>query len=88
MKEFIKDILRLLFGLTKPREGKIVLTRRATNEMLNNGLYPELIKDVFKYGMEVKKEVIVKKYSNYTVGLYYKYDGVEDEYRVTFIFKN
>ena len=86
--EFLKDILRQIFGLTKPREGKIILTRRATDLMLENGLYPELIRDTFKYGIETRTEVIVKKYPKYKIGVYYKYDGVEDVYRITFLFKN
>jgi hypothetical protein len=56
--------------------------------MLNNGLYPEIIADTFKNGVEIRKEVIVKKYQNYTAGIYYKYDGIEDVYRITFVFKN
>jgi hypothetical protein len=88
MKEFVLDILRQVFGLSKPRSGRIELTRRATTEMLNNGLYPEIIADTFKYGIEVRKEVIIKKYQYYTAGLYYKYDGIENLYRITFVFKN
>lgn len=88
MKEFLVDILRQVFWLSKPRSGKIELTRRATTEMLNNGLYPEIIADIFKYGVEIRKEVIVRKYPSFIAGLYYKYDSIEDIFRITFVFKN
>ena len=88
MKEFIKDILRQLFGIQKPRAGKLELTYRATNEMYRNGLNTEILKDVFKFGTEAKKGLIVRKYAKYTVGLYYKYDEAEEAYNITFVYKN
>ena len=88
MREFLLDILRQLLGLSKPRSGRIELTRRATTEMLNNGLYPEIIAETFRNGVEIRTEVIVPKYPNFIAGLYYKYDSIEDLYRITFVFKN
>lgn len=88
MKEFLKDLLRQLFGLQKPREGKVELTRRAVTEMLNNGLYPELIEQAFRTGIEVRSGVIVKKFQKYIVGIYYKYDITEEVYKVLFCYKN
>ena len=86
--DFVIDILRQLFGGVKPREGRIELTHRAVNEMYQSGLYPELIRDIFKYGVETKKGLIVRKYAKYIAGIYYKYDGIEDVYRITFVYKS
>jgi ABC-type transporter Mla maintaining outer membrane lipid asymmetry ATPase subunit MlaF len=47
MKQLIKDIgreaLRQLFGLQKPRSGKIILTRHATQKMSEHKLDRETI---------------------------------------------
>ena len=88
MKQILLDILRQLFGLQKPRAGKLVMTRRGTTEMYNNKLTPEVIKDVFIYGTETRPGLIVRKYAKYTVGLYYKYDIAEENYKITFVYKN
>lgn len=88
MKAFIQDILWQLLGLTSPRAGKVVLTRRAAGLMLENGVYPELIADAFRYGLEIRPGVIVKKYPQYNIGIYYRYDEAENSYFVTFIYKS
>ncbi len=88
MKQVILHILRQLFGWQKPRGGKLVLTHRGTSEMYQNGLNPEILKDVFKYGVETRKGLIVRRYAKYTVGMYYKYDETQEEYLITFVYKN
>jgi hypothetical protein len=88
MKQILLDILRQLFGIQEPRAGKLVMTHRATTEMYQNGLNTEILKDVFRYGTETRPGLIVRKYAKYTVGLYYKYDIVEENYKITFVYKN
>ena len=55
--------------------------------MYENQLYPEILENTFRYGVEIRKGLIVKKHAKYTVGLYYKYDDAEEEYKITFVYK-
>ena len=64
-----------------------MLTHRGVSEMYQNKLYPEILENTFRYGVEIRKGLIVKKYTKYTVSLYYKYDEAEEEYRITFVYK-
>ncbi len=54
MKQFIKDMgreaLRQLFGLQKPRGGKIVLTRHAVQKMTEHKLDRETLENAFRHG--------------------------------------
>jgi len=76
MKQLIKDIgreaLRQLFGLQKPRSGKIILTRHATQKMSEHKLDRETIENAFRHGRQGRAGMIMHKYARYSIGLYYK----------------
>jgi hypothetical protein len=76
MKQFIKDIgreaLRQLFGLQKPRGGKIILTRHAVQKMTEHKLDRETIENAFRHGRQGRSGKIIHKYARYSIGLYYK----------------
>ena len=76
MKQLIKDIgreaLRQLFGLQKPRGGKIVLTRHAVQKMSEHKLERETIENAFRHGRRGRAGMILHKYARYSIGLYYK----------------
>ena len=76
MKQLVKDIgreaLRQLFGLQKPRSGKIVLTRHATQKMSEHKLDLETIENAFRHGRRGRAGMIMHKYARYSIGLYYK----------------
>ena len=76
MKEFLRDILRQVFGLTKPRTGNIVLSRHAFKKMEEYGMDYNTILDSFRYGEGITPTMIIHKYVNYKVGMYYKQDGI------------
>ena len=71
VKDFTNDMFRQLFGWSKPRQGKIILTPYAIEQMREYELDFETIEDVFRHG-EGKAHKIVQKYATVTVGLYYK----------------
>jgi hypothetical protein len=71
IKSFLFDIFRQLVGWSKPREGKIILTRNTRERMREYGLNFETIEDVFRHG-EGNSHKIVRTYANVIVGLYYK----------------
>jgi len=87
MKEFAKDILRQLFGLSKARDGKIVFSRLTVSRMNEYGLTGKTLLDVFRFGKEEKPGMIVQKYYEYSVGIYYKYDHEEGKYLITTCWK-
>src|SRR5687767_9464028 len=76
MRQFIKDIgmevVRQVFGLQKPRGGKIVLTRHAFQKMTEHKLDLETIENAFRYGKRGRAGMIMHKYARYSIGLYYK----------------
>jgi hypothetical protein len=76
MKQFIKDIgreaLRQLFGLQKPRGGKMILTRHAVQKMTEYKLDRQTIENAFRHGRLGRGGKIIHKYARYSVGLYYK----------------
>ena len=76
MKQFIKDMgreaLRQLFGLQKPRGGKIVLTRHAVQKMTEHKLDQETLENAFRHGRQGRPGKIIHKYARYSIGLYYK----------------
>src|SRR6267142_5249541 len=76
MKQFIKDIgreaLRQLFGLQKPRGGKIVLTRHTVQKMTEHKLDRETLENAFRHGRRGRAGMIMHKYARYSIGLYYK----------------
>ncbi|SRR6266851_7262045 len=76
MRQFIKDIgreaLRQLFGLQKPRGGKIMLTRHAVQKMAEYKLDRATIENAFRHGRRGRAGMIIHKYARYSIGLYYK----------------
>jgi hypothetical protein len=76
MKQLIKDIgreaLRQLFGLQKPRGGKIILTRHAVQKMTEHKLDRETLENAFRHGRRGRPGQIIHKYARYSIGLYYK----------------
>ena len=91
IKDFTNDMFRQLFGWSKPRQGKIILTRYASERMREYGLDIETLEDVFRHG-EGKTHKIVQKYANVIVGLYYKvekskYKPTENVYVITTCWK-
>ena len=76
MKQVIHDIgreaLRQLFGLQKPRSGKLVLTRYAFQKMAEYQLDRETLENAFRHGRQARAGKITHKYARYSVGLYYK----------------
>jgi len=87
IKDFLVDMVRQLFGVSKPRSGKLILTRNAVNRMHEHQLNEKTLQDVFTHGEEFKKGKITRKYANYSVGLYYKLDQAENKYIVTTCWK-
>jgi len=76
MKQFITDIgreaLRQLFGLQKPRGGKLILTRHAVEKMTEHKLDRETLENAFRHGRKGKGSMIIHTYARYSIGLYYK----------------
>ena len=71
LKEFIFDMIRQLFGWSKPREGEIIYTPYTLQKMREYGLDTATLEDVFRHGVGNRNK-IVQRYSNLTVGIYYK----------------
>ena len=71
LKEFVFDIIRQLFGWSKPRVGEIITTPYTMQKMREYGLDSATLEDVFRHGVG-NKHKIVQRYSNVTVGIYYK----------------
>jgi hypothetical protein len=76
MNQVIRDMgreaLRQLFGLQKPRAGKLVLTRYAFQKMTDYKLDRETLENAFRHGRQARAGKIMHKYARYSVGLYYK----------------
>ena len=72
MKEFLIEIFRQVFGMQKPRTGKVIITRYAYQKMREYQLDDQTLEDTFRQGEEVKEGKIVRKYANYSVGIFYK----------------
>ena len=86
LKDFALDMLRQLFGLGKPRAGQLMLTRHAFHKMHEYQLDEVTLKDVCRYG-ERDGEKITRQYANYSVGLYYKHDEVQNRFVITTCWK-
>jgi len=71
IKEFGIDIIRQLFGLSKPREGVIISTPYTLKKRREYGVDIATLEDVFRHG-KGNKHKIVQRYANSIVGLYYK----------------
>jgi hypothetical protein len=83
LKDFMWDMVRQLFWVSKPRQGKLILTRHAHQKMQEHQLTTATIEDAFRYG-EFKKDkdkfIITRKYTFTTVGMYYKHDLASNKY--------
>jgi hypothetical protein len=87
LKDFLLDIVRQLFGVSKPRQGKLILSRNALNRMHEHQLTIETLRDVFTHGEEDKKGRIIRTYANYSVGLYFKHDEATGKFVITTCWK-
>ena len=87
MKDFVKDILRQLFGFKKARNGKIMFSRLTVSRMNEYGLTGKTLVNVFRFGIEEKPGMITQKFYEYSVGIYYKYDYAEGKYIITTCWK-
>jgi DNA modification methylase len=90
LKDFLFDIVKQLFWVSKPRPGKLILTRHAHEKMQEHQLTVETIKDAFRYGEAKEKDgkfIITRKYTFTTVGMYYKHDLATDKYVITTCWK-
>jgi hypothetical protein len=87
MKEFLLDIMRQLFGLTRPRQGEIEFSQFTISRMSEYGISGKTIQNVFRFGIEKKPNMIIQKFSAYSVGIYYKYDHAEGKYIITTCWK-
>jgi hypothetical protein len=76
MNQVIHDIgreaLRQLFGLQKPRSGKLVLAAHAVQKMTEHKLDRETVENAFRHGKRGRAGMIIHKYARYSIGLYYK----------------
>ena len=70
-KDFIFDMIRQIFGWSKPRVGEIIVTPYTLQKMREYGLDIATIESVFRYGVG-KKHKIVQRYSHAIIGLYFK----------------
>ena len=86
IKDFAGDIVRQLFGVQKPRNGKLIITRHAYTKMREFQLDQQTLHDVFRHGENVTETMIVRKYRNYSVSMFVKPDDskfrVKDQYVV------
>jgi hypothetical protein len=83
LKEFAFEFFRQTIGWKQPREGVIIPTPYTLQKMREYGVDIATLEDVFRHG-EGKKHKIVQRYTNSTVGLYYKMlksKGVQPEKR-------
>jgi hypothetical protein len=75
----IKDLLRTakeqIFGEELPRAGKLVLTKKARDKMVDWGMSEEGLKLTFEYGTKAKREngitQISRNYKYYSENLWY-----------------
>jgi hypothetical protein len=66
---FLVDAFNQVFGSLSPRPGKLRLTRYGLQRMHEYQLDINTLEDTFRRGEEVKKEMIIRKYRDYSVGL-------------------
>ena len=77
LRDFWTTIRQQLFGAYEelPRKGKLVLTKKAINKMVEWGMSEEGLKLTFEYGTKTKKEKgiyqISRTYKYYTENLWY-----------------
>jgi hypothetical protein len=77
LEDFLKIAKDQIFGRDEelPREGKLVLTKKAFDKMVEWQLSEETLKLTYEVGEKTKKEKgvyqIVRAYKYYSVGLWY-----------------
>ena len=81
------DIIRQLFGWGRVRDGKLIITRHAVTRMHEHQLDVDTLEDVFRHGDEGQHGKVTRRYANYSVGLYYRYDAAENIYVITTCWK-
>jgi hypothetical protein len=67
--DFLLDTLEQIFGVKTPKSGKLGITYWGMKRMNEYQLTLKDLEDVFRYGEEVKPEMIIRKYQNYQIGL-------------------
>ena len=72
MKDLWMEIFRQVFGVQKPRGGKLVLTRHAFQNMTEHNIDRETLENAFRHGKRGRAGMILHKYARYSIGLYYK----------------
>jgi hypothetical protein len=87
LQDFLLDMVRQLFSISKSRQGKLILTRNALNRMHEHQLDTKTLEDVFRHGEEDKPNRIIRKYAQYSVGMYYKHDLATNKYVITTCWK-
>ena len=80
--DFLSDTLEQIFGVKTPKSGKLGITYWGVKRMNEYGITFKDLEDVFRYGEEVKPEMIIRKYQNYQIGLTYKYHMGDDRYMI------
>jgi hypothetical protein len=77
LKDFLVEAKKQILGKGEelPREGKLELTKKAFQKMVDWGLDTETLKLTYEVGEKTKKEKgvyqITRKYKYYSVGLWY-----------------
>jgi hypothetical protein len=69
MKKWLFDGVRQFRRFLRPRRGKLILTRHACGKLQEEFLDRETVCDVYRYGEEIKKNMIVRRYAHYTAGI-------------------
>jgi hypothetical protein len=87
LQDFLVDMLKQLFGVSQPRQGKLILTRNVLTRMHEHQLTIATLRDVFTYGAEDKKGRIIRHYAQYSVGIYCKLDEASNKYVITTCWK-
>ena len=72
IKDIGREALRQLFGLQKPRGGRIKLTSHTLRKMAEYKLDLVTVENAFRHGRLARAGKIIHKYARYSIGLYYK----------------
>ena len=75
IKDFWETIKEQIFGEELPRQGKLVLTRKAWQKMIDWGMSEEGLKLTFEYGTKTKRAngivQVSRNYKYYSQNLWY-----------------
>lgn len=72
------QIIRSIFGVIEPRTGKLTFSDNALANMEEEGLDAARLRDVFRYGSEIRENTIVRDYSSGIVEIVIKPDENTD----------